>query len=99
MRPWHDSPKPAVVADFTWDVPLSIAAQAMPGGGQAVYVVNRSNKPVTLSVNLASVGLVGTVRARDVWNQKDLGSISGTWPISSLGVHDSVLVRFSSNTA
>lgn len=74
-------------------------AKPMPGGGQAVYVVNRSNKPVTLAVNLASVGLVGTVRARDVWNQKDLGSISGTFPIPSLGVHDSVLVRFSSNNA
>ena len=72
-------------------------AKAMPGGGQAVFVVNRGTQPVNVSVPLASVGLTGAVgySAVDIWAGKSLGKVTGTWKVSVLGAHDSAFVRFS----
>lgn len=73
-----------------------IWAKAMPAGGQAVFVVNRGLKAVDVTVPLTSVGLTGTsYKARDIWAQKDIGPVTGTWKVASLGAHDSAFVRFS----
>ena len=74
-----------------------IWAKAMPGGGQAVFVVNRGTKTVDVAVPLASVGLTGAAgySAQDIWAGKSLGKVTRTWKVSALTAHDSVFVRFS----
>jgi hypothetical protein len=66
-----------------------------PGGGQAVFVVNRSPNPVTLTIELEDVGLPSTATARDIWEGVDLGKVEKSWTITNLAGHDSKFVRFS----
>ena len=71
-------------------------AKAMPEGGQAVFVVNQGSKVLTdIKVELSALGLGASAKARDIWGLKDLGTVSGSWTIPSLAVHDSEFVRFS----
>ena len=52
-------------------------AKAMPDGGQAAIVINRSDKPLTgISVPLTALGLNVGVTARDIWSGKDLGKMN-----------------------
>ena len=74
---------------------FEIWSKLMPAGGQAVFVVNRSSKPVDITVSLTEVGLPDSARARDIWEQKDIGTITSSWSILQLGPHDSKFVRFS----
>jgi alpha-galactosidase len=58
--------------DFSaWAKPLS-------GGRMAVGLVNTSWSVRDISVSLRELGLSGSVKAHDVWANKDLGAVSGT---------------------
>ena len=71
-------------------------AKAMPDGGLAAIVINRSEKTVTgISVPWSALGLRSGVLARDVWMGNDLGPMkTEAWNIAELASHDSVFLRF-----
>jgi len=60
-------------------VPLQTETFAMikelEGGSRAVGFFNRSTKPAPLRIAWTTIGLSGPQRARDLWRQKDLGTI------------------------
>jgi hypothetical protein len=71
-------------------------AKKMPDGGQAVFVVNQSPGELSqIKVELTTLGLPATAKARDIWAKKDIGTVEGTWAIATLASHDSMFVRFS----
>ena len=70
---------------------LQMWAKALPGGAQAVLVVNHdAAHNATLSIALADIGMPAGARIRDVWRRTDVGAFEGTFTAPhSLGPHDS----------
>jgi len=69
-------------------------AKALPNGVQAVFVVNRSEKPVTITVPLAALGVADGVKVYDIWGKDDSGTLEEHWVIENLQPHDSTFVTF-----
>eukprot|EP01043_Picozoa_sp_COSAG02_P002482 COSAG02_NODE_57_length_43668_cov_118.217196_19_plen_612_part_00 len=76
------------------DVIAQVFARPLAGGALAVVLLNRAEAPAHLSVSWAELGLAAgaTMRVRDVTNQKDLPSASGSWG-ASVGKHDVAFIR------
>ena len=79
------------------DVVAQVFACPLAGGALAVVLLNRAETPAHLSVSWAELGLAAgaKMRVRDVTNQEDLPTASGTWG-ATIGKHDVafILLRF-----
>lgn len=53
-----------------------VLGKELEAGARAVGIFNLGERPATLSVTWAELGLSGKQRARDVWRQKDIGTFS-----------------------
>ncbi len=61
--------------------PIEVWARPLADGSKAVGIFNRHQTPLTAQVDLHSVGFSGVVKARDLWQKKDLGDIKGQYVV------------------
>jgi alpha-galactosidase len=57
--------------------PIEIWARPLADGSKAVGLFNRHSQPMDIQVDFRQLGFTGRVRARDVWQAKDLGTLEG----------------------
>jgi alpha-galactosidase len=55
---------------------LEIWARPLAGGAKAVGLFNLSDQPAWLEVTFSELGFAGPVKARDLWEAKDLGAMT-----------------------
>ncbi len=72
-----------------------ILEKPLEDGSVAVGLFNLSESPLKMSVNLTDLGLDGRWKVRDLWRQKEIGSVSGTLS-SEVAPHGVTFVRLSS---
>lgn len=68
---------------------VQVWAKAQPKGAVAVLVINSGTSPYAASVELAKLGLSGTVSVRDIWSRRDAGDASGEFVTGSIPGRDS----------
>jgi len=71
---------------------LEVWVKDMADGSKAVGLFNRGDKPATVSVTAAELGLKGKLRVRDLWRQKDLGKFPDSFG-SEIPRHGVILVQ------
>jgi alpha-galactosidase len=59
--------------------PLEVWAKALADGSVAVGLFNRSESSAPISVNFKDIGVASNATVRDLWQHKDLGSLSGSY--------------------
>jgi alpha-galactosidase len=77
--------------------PVQIWSRPLADGGRALAVINFGEDQTFLRgipLHLKEAGVTGTMKARDVWGAKDLGSIKDDYKIV-LKRHEMLLLRFS----
>ncbi|RSL15521.1 alpha-galactosidase [Edaphobacter aggregans] len=63
--------------DRAWvEGPLEIWVRQLADGSKAVGVFNRHPSPLTTTVDFKALGFTRAVKARDIWQGKDMGTIS-----------------------
>lgn len=71
-------------------------SKKQPGNALAVLVFNNQDDGDAVAVDLDLGELVGSTTAkytlRDVWARKDIGTVTGSFKTTPIGVHDSVLL-------
>jgi alpha-galactosidase len=72
-----------------------ILEKPLEDGSVAVGLFNLSESPLKTSVNLTDLGLDGAWKVRDLWRQKEIGSVSGSLS-SDVAPHGVTFVRLSS---
>ena len=75
--------------------PLSIVyVKPLEDGSLAVGLFNRGEKPARVDFSMRDLGLFETVTVRDLWRQKDLGTVApeGAWD-AQVAPHGVVLVK------
>jgi alpha-galactosidase len=72
--------------------PVEIWAKSLKGGDKAVGLFNRDDTPLPVTLKLSDVGFGGSVKARDIWQAKDLGKIQGSYT-ATVPRHGVVLLR------
>ena len=55
-----------------------ILEKPLEDGSIAVGLFNLSEGPLKMRVNLTDLGLDGSWKVRDLWRQKEIGSVSGS---------------------
>ena len=72
------------------DGDLEVWSRPLKDGGRAVVLVNRSESSKKISVSWEDLGYPHSMnlRVRDLWQHKDLGSMTGAFeaPVASHGV-------------
>lgn len=71
---------------------IEIWAKPLADGSQAIGIFNRDKGPLTTQVNFDQLGFTGAVKAKDLWLDKDLGSISTPYTATVPG-HGVVFLR------
>lgn len=71
-----------------------IWARPLADGSMAVGVFNRFDWPQTIEINFRELGFKGSLKVRDIWAAKDLGTLSGDYSAHVPG-HGVVLLRVS----
>jgi alpha-galactosidase len=71
---------------------LEVWAKDLEDGSKAVGLFNRGSGEKTVTANWADLGLSGKQTVRDLWRQKDLGSVAGSFE-AKVGRHGVMLVR------
>jgi alpha-galactosidase len=62
-----------------WDEgPLEIWAKRLADGGNAVGLFNRGESELKITLDFQMLGIMGPARLRNLWEHKDLGSLSGS---------------------
>ncbi len=59
--------------------PLEIWARPLADGNEAVGLFNRGESNLSITLELASIGKHRTARIRDLWDRKDLGTITDSY--------------------
>jgi alpha-galactosidase len=67
-------------------------AKEMVDGSKAVGLFNRGGEPAKVEVKWSDLGLAGRHRVRDLWRQKDLGELQGSFR-GTVSRHGVLLVR------
>ncbi|MDQ0573819.1 alpha-galactosidase [Agromyces albus] len=65
-----------------------------PDGSVTVAVFNLGRTDADITVSLADLGIDGSVKVRDLWRKKDLGSVSGEFVAEDVPVHGTELFTF-----
>ena len=71
-----------------------IWARPLADGSKAVGVFNRFDWPQTIEINFRELGFKGSVKVREIWAGKDMGTLSGDYSAHVPG-HGVVLLRVS----
>ena len=74
--------------------PIEIWARPLADGSKAVGIFNRHPGPLSATVDFKQLGFIRAVKARDLWQQKDLGSLGHTYTATIPG-HGVLLLRVS----
>jgi len=74
--------------------PIEIWTRPLADGSMAVGIFNRHPKPLTARVDFSALGFTGAVKAKDLWQAKDLGSVSKPYTVTVPG-HGVLLLRVS----
>lgn len=61
--------------------PIEIWARPLADGSKAVGIFNRHPGPLSATVDFQQLGFEGTVDVRDLWQQRDLGTMTGSYPV------------------
>lgn len=65
-------------AKCAWsDGPASLWVQPLPGGAEAIALVNRGARPVSIDVVFSRLGVPGRPRVRHVTKREDWGAVQG----------------------
>jgi alpha-galactosidase len=72
--------------------PIEVWSRPLADGSKAVGIFNRHPSAMTARVDLHSVGFAGVVKARDLWQKKDLGDLKGPYVVK-IPAHGVVLLR------
>ena len=72
---------------------LEIYNKPLADGTTAVLLLNKGQKKCDITVQWEQLGLKGTQKVRDLWNQKDLGSFSGSFTAKNLNQHEHLLLK------
>lgn len=65
-----------------------------PDGSYAVGLFNLGGSSASMTVNWSDLGISGSASVRDLWAQKDLGPMSGSWQ-TTVASHGVALLRIS----
>jgi alpha-galactosidase len=88
-----DQDKAGKQGDRVWAKgPVEIWAKPLADGSKAIGIFNRQDSPLTTQVNFDQIGFTGAVKAKDLWLDKDLGSISAPYTATVPG-HGVVFLR------
>jgi len=74
--------------------PIEIWARPLADGSKAIGIFNRHPSAMTTQVDFNKLGFSGTVKAKDLWLAKDLGSISAPYTVTIPG-HGVLFLRVS----
>jgi alpha-galactosidase len=74
--------------------PIEIWVRQLADGSKAVGVFNRHPKPLTARVNFKKLGFSGAVKARDLWQAKDIGATGSPYAVTIPG-HGVLFLRVS----
>jgi alpha-galactosidase len=74
--------------------PIEIWTRPLADGSKAVGIFNRHPTPMSATVDFKQLGFRGTVKARDLWQQKDLGSVGPTYT-AKIPAHGVLFLRVS----
>jgi alpha-galactosidase len=74
--------------------PVEIWTRPLADGSKAVGIFNRHPGPMNATVDFKQLGFKGSVKARDLWQKKDLGSLGPTYTAKIPG-HGVILLRVS----
>jgi alpha-galactosidase len=77
---------------FSAEGPMEIWVRGLADGSKAVGLFNRHFGPLDMQVDFRGLGFKGAVKARDVWEAKDLGSLQGVYK-ARVPAHGVVLLR------
>lgn len=72
--------------------PIEIWARPLAGGAKAVGIFNRHDTPLSKTVDFQQLGYDGPVQVRDLWQGKDLGSMTGSYKVVIPG-HGVIFLR------
>jgi alpha-galactosidase len=74
---------------------LEIWSKPMSGANtRAVALLNRTGAATSITVQWSALGIpTGAATVRDLWNQKDLGSFTGSYAASSVPSHGAVVLK------
>jgi alpha-galactosidase len=61
--------------------PIEVWAKPLADGSKAVGIFNRHQTPLTARVDMGSVGFKGAVKAKDLWQKKELGEVKGSYVV------------------
>ena len=66
--------------DRVWtEGPIEVWVRQLSDGSKAVGVFNRHPSPLTTTVDFKALGFTRAVKARDIWQGKDMGTISAPY--------------------
>ena len=74
--------------------PVEIWVRPLADGAKAIGIFNRHSGPMNATVDFSQLGFNRTVKARDLWQQKDLGLLGTTYSAKIPG-HGVLLLRVS----
>jgi alpha-galactosidase len=74
--------------------PIEIWMRPLADSSKAVGVFNRHPTPMSATVDFKQLGFSGAVKARDLWQQKDLGSLGSPYTVM-IPAHGVLLLRVS----
>ena len=74
--------------------PFEIWAKPLKGGDKAVALFNRGNAAYPITVLLSDLGFSGSVKGRDVWAHKDVGTLTDSYT-ALVPKHGVVMLRLS----
>jgi alpha-galactosidase len=79
---------------FSAEGPMEIWVRPLADGSKALGLFNRQHGRMDMQVDFHELGFQKSVKVRDVWQAKDLGSITGPYKVHVPG-HGVVLLRVS----
>jgi alpha-galactosidase len=75
---------------------LQVWSKTLRGNARAVALFNRNGSAASITVSFADVGFSGgQVTVRDLWQQADLGSLTGSYTATNVPSHGVVMLRLS----
>jgi len=77
---------------FSAEGPMEIWARNLADGSKVVGLFNRQDHPLALQADFQALGFSGPVHVRDVWEARDLGSMSAPYKVRVPG-HGVILLR------
>jgi hypothetical protein len=62
-------------------------------GSRAVGVFNIGSKPASMQLSMQVLGLTGRQKVRDLWRQKDMGAVTGSYQVKDIPTHGVYLYK------